>query len=407
MNDKPKIAVVSPFLDRRHGTERCVVEEIERLVQDYEIHIYSSHIEDLDVAKFVWHRIPSFPAPHLIHYIWFFVANHLARWWDRQIRGIRFDLLFSPGINCFDADVIAVHIVFAEYCRALRQDLQFSANPVTFWPRLLHRRLLYGLLMWLERRVYRDGDAKLIAISAKVAEDLSRFYSRDDATVIYHGLTSSSFDPAICQERRESARRALALPEEAFVLLLVANDWKRKGLPCLLESLARLRNNKIVLAVRGSDEAATLEALVDQRGLRGQVYLFPVPAPDAILYYAAADVCVAPSLEDSFSLPPGEAMACGLPVIASRQAGVSEIIHHGEDGLILEDPRDPQMLAGLIEQLYTDSELRNRLSVHAAATASQYSWDRNAAELKAAFETLIEQQGRLRAGEQTPLSASL
>ena len=50
---------------------------------------------------------PRCPGPHLFAYCWWFLANHLWRWWDRRFRGLRFDLTYTPGINCFDADVIS------------------------------------------------------------------------------------------------------------------------------------------------------------------------------------------------------------------------------------------------------------------------------------------------------------
>ena len=57
------------------------------------------------------------------------------------------------------------------------------------------------------------------------------------------------------------------------------------------------------------------------------------PRKDVEFYYAAADVYAGPSLQDSYAMPPAEAMACGLPVIVSASAGVSEIVTSGKDRL--------------------------------------------------------------------------
>ena len=57
-----RIAVVSPFIDKRHGTERPMVECLSRLAADYEFHIYSNRVEDVDLDRIVWHRIPLSPA---------------------------------------------------------------------------------------------------------------------------------------------------------------------------------------------------------------------------------------------------------------------------------------------------------------------------------------------------------
>ena len=59
---KPILAVVSPFIDKRHGTERRVAEWTARLTRDYDVHVYSQRVEDLDLSALTWHRIPRFPA---------------------------------------------------------------------------------------------------------------------------------------------------------------------------------------------------------------------------------------------------------------------------------------------------------------------------------------------------------
>jgi glycosyltransferase involved in cell wall biosynthesis len=69
--------------------------------------------------------------------------------------------------------------------------------------------------------------------------------------------------------------------------------------------------------------------------------MFLPPSPNVLQFYAAADAYVGPSLEDAYGLPVLEAMACGLPVLASSRAGVSEIIDHEINGIILRDPTTP------------------------------------------------------------------
>ena len=166
MTAKRRIAVVSPFLDKRHGTERCVAEQIERLARDYgyEVHLYSQRVEDVDEGGgggIVWHRVPAAPGPGLVRYLWWFAANHLWRWWDERIRRMKYDLLYSPGINCLNAQAISVHIVFAEFRERVAPNLEFWRNPIATWPRILHRRLYYRLIIALERRVYPRKDVAL------------------------------------------------------------------------------------------------------------------------------------------------------------------------------------------------------------------------------------------------------
>jgi len=119
---------------------------------------------------------------------------------------------------------------------------------------------------------------------------------------------------------------------------------------------------------------------------------FLAPRKDIEFYYAAADAYAGPSLQDSYGIPPVEAMACGLPVIVSASAGVAEIITHGVDGLILDDPTDSKVLATMIRHLYEDEALRSRLGERAAETARRYTWERNGFELAAIFEELLLQK---------------
>lgn len=387
---RPRIAVVTPFLDKRHGTERCVVEQVERLVGEYgyEVHVYSERVEDVG-APIVWHCVPTMQGPGLVRYAWWFLANHLWRWWDRYVRGLRYDFIYSPGINCLDAHVVSVHIVFAEYYRRVRTELTVSRNPLCFWPRLLHRRVYYRLIMLLERLVYTRRGTWLVPVSRKVSADLEQSYGRNGRmSVIYHGVDRGQFSPESRERLRVSARLALELPKDAFVLLLVGNDWKNKGLPCLLEALGRLDEPCLSLLVVGRDSRAPFEATLARDGLAKRAR-FLAPRADVEVYYSAADCYVAPSLEDAFALPVVEAMACGLPVIVSSHAGASEIVTEGVDALVLKDPRDAGELARLIRLVYEDGDLRARLAANALRTAWAYTWERNAAAMDAIFRELL------------------
>ncbi len=386
---RPRIAVVSPFLDKRHGTERCVAEQVERLADDYEFHVYSTRVEDVDLSKILWHRIPNIPGPHLLRYLWWFIANQLWRWWDRRVRKLEYDLVYSPGINCLDADVISIHIVFAEFYRQIQPELSLRRNPWRFWPRLIHRRLYYGLIIWLEQRVYSRRETSLVLIARKSAKDLKRFYDRTDSfPVVYHGVDHQTFNPEVRKRLREPARKQLHLDEDAFALLLVGNDWKKNGLPSLLEALGRLKEPQIRLLVVGQDDPRPYAKQIQGHVLEGKVCFLP-PRPDVAWYYAAADAYVGPSLEDAFGLPPAEAMACGLPVVVSQRAGVSEVMTDSADGIILQDPTDAEDLAGKIRGLYEEAELCRRLGENAAQTARRYSWERNAVEIRAVLEEAL------------------
>ncbi len=391
---KPVVAVVTPFLDNAYGTERIVIRWISALADEYDIHIYSQRVQDVDLSKFTLHRVPALPGPHIFNYIWWYFANQVRRAWDRTFRGLRPDIVFSPGVNCPDADVISVHIVFAEFARQAAPELQFSQAPVSAWPRLLHRRLYYRLVIFLEGRVYRSGSNELVLIAKKTAADLKRFYNRTErCLVLYLGLDHSVFNQPRRMAAREEARAELKLQPDDFAVLLVGNDLRKKGIRTLIESMKLLRDSRALLLVATRDDAAPFQALVREAGLEGRVQFHP-PRKDVDFYYAAADAYAGPSLEDTFALPPVEAMATGLPTLVSRENGTAEIIEHGVNGLILEKPTDAAALASMLRQLADDPELAARLGENGAKTARQFTWEQNVEDVRGVFAKVLARDDR-------------
>jgi UDP-glucose:(heptosyl)LPS alpha-1,3-glucosyltransferase len=379
---KPVLAVVSPFIDKRHGTERRIAEWTSRLARDFDVHLYSQRVEDLDLTRMTWHRIPKIPGPHLLNFLWWLAANHIWRWFDHSIRGVTHDLVFTAGTNCLDADAISIHIVFAEFVRQVRSEMSLQRNPALSWPRLIHRRLYYRLITLLERHLYTQPRAQLILIAQKTARDLNRFYgSHDVLPVVYMGIDHTTFNPQLRIARRDEVRKELSVRDEQFVLLLVGNDWRKKGLYTLLGALPLLADRQVLLLVVGDDEKLPYQEQIRRSGLSDRVRFLP-SRQDVAFYYAAADVYVGPSLEDTFAQPPAEAMACGLAVITSVTNGTAEIITDGVDGLIVQDPNDAEELAAQIRRLCQDPNLRRQLGENAARTALRYTWDQNGEQMK-------------------------
>lgn len=382
-----RLAVVSPFVDRRHGTERALAELLERLARDEhcEIHLYAQRVEDLPfdrsasaggTSTIVWHKVLAIPGPHLLQFLSWLLLNTFCRRWDRWIHGLRCDLVLSPGINCLDADVVIVHALFHRLRELARAEKHASA-PSGFFRRL-HRRCYYALLSAFERRIYSAPEVSLVAVSPRTAALLHEYFRRQNVRVIPNGVDTAQFSPAARLARRGPARALRQFRENDFVLLLVGNDWSNKGLPSILEALPKLLDLPAKLLIVGSDAPAPSREMAACLGVLDRCSWEPARA-DILDAYASADVYVSPSREDSFGMPVAEAMACGLPVITSVLAGVSGLLHDGADSFILRDPSDVESLAKLIRMLCEQPEMRTRIGQAAAKTALEWSWDRNAA----------------------------
>jgi len=386
-----RLAVVSPFVDRRHGTERALAEVLERLARKNlcEIHLYSQRVESLalappgvarsqDSGAIIWHKVPAIPGPHLLQFIAWLFLNSFRRAWDRWIRGLRFDLVLSPGINCLNADVVIVHALFHRLQELAREDNRSLPRPGFL--RQLHRRAYYSLLAGLERRIYSDPKVSLAAVSQRTAALLRDYFRRQDVRVVPNGVDNAQFSPSTRLARRPEARLRRNFQEIHFVLLLIGNDWRVKGLETVLRAVAALRDLPILLIAAGDDSPDSFREMAKSLGILERCRFEP-SREEVLDFYAAADLYVSPSREDSFGLPVAEAMACGLPVITSTLAGVAALVRDGVDGFILPQFDDFQGLARILHRLYTDEALRQNAGDAAAKAALQWTWERNAADV--------------------------
>lgn len=398
-----RLTVVSPFLDRQHGTELCIIEQIERFVRGYgwSIDLYSQKVSQLEgirtasaatetpSASIIWHKVSAIPGPHLLTFAWWFIANQWQRWWDRRAGRVFPDLVYSPGINCLDADVIVVHIVFHEFYRRVKPQLALRILPLMSWPRAIHRKLYYNLIMLLERQIYSDSSVCLVAVSRILAKHLETHFRRTDVTIIPNAVDTLRFAFPRRTARRSASRDSFHFRENEFVLLLIGNDLMNKGLGALLRACALLTDLPLRLLVVGSDDPDFFQPMIQELRLQDRLR-FESPSTDVLCFYAAADLYVGPSLEDSFGLPILEAMACGLPVIASAHSGASELIRDGETGFILHDPQDHTQLANLIRRSYMDETLRREMGEAASREVpANSSWENNTEETKLLLENIF------------------
>jgi glycosyltransferase involved in cell wall biosynthesis len=331
-------------------------------------------------GSLVWHRVPTLPGPHLFKFLFWIVANTAMRWWHRLAHGLRFDLVFSPGINCFDADFIVVHALFRRLRELADQPSSQSRAGETQNPwRRLHRSAYYATVAAIERIVYANRKTHLAAVSRRTADLLGRYFNRSGVAVIYNGIDTVQFSAPARLALRQGARYRRNFSDKEFVLLLIGNDWRVKGLPTILAAMAATRDLPVRLIVVGSDVATSFQGDAQRLGIADRCRWEP-PRADVIDFYATADVYVSPSLEDSFGLPVAEAMACGLPVITSKFAGVSELIQNDRDGLVLPDPSNTAVLADILRDLHANPAARASLGDAASLAAQTWTWDQNATE---------------------------
>ncbi|MBN1455823.1 MAG: glycosyltransferase family 4 protein [Methanomicrobia archaeon] len=151
----------------------------------------------------------------------------------------------------------------------------------------------------------------------------------------------------------------------ALKLLTVANITPLKGLDMLIEALARLSDPALTLDIVGDEHrdlrySQRLKASVARYGLETRVRFHGQQPPDKLArFYADADILVLPSHCEAFGIVVAEAMAFGLPIVATRCGGIPELVTDGENGFLV-PPNDVSSLAEAIQKLAADPARRAR-----------------------------------------------
>ena len=176
-------------------------------------------------------------------------------------------------------------------------------------------------------------------------------------------------------------------------------DVAMKGLSFLLEAVAKLRTERgdVHLTVIGrKKEGGRSAATIEQLGLTDVVeFVTGVPDERIVELYSEAEVAVVPSLYEGFSLPAIEAMACGVPVVATTGGALPEVVGADGDTALLVPPGDSEALAARIKDALDDPALRARVGAAGRARViDQWSWRHTA-------ERTVEQYRLLLAGHGT------
>ncbi len=238
-----------------------------------------------------------------------------------------------------------------------------------------------------ETEILQQCDA-VIASTSLEKQDLVRLYGADEQkiTVIPPGVDTDRFHPP---EDRQALRKELGFSDDPLVFTLGRLD-KRKGFDLYLRAAARVKellgkngDVRFVLSAGASKghareikERDRLQELLESLSIEGSVTWLPILQEDDIpRYYGAADVFVLPSRYELFGIVMLEAMACGLPVVATKFGGPPEVITDGENGRLV-DPTDIESLATAITDLVRHPEQREKMGRAARRTIeNSYSWE--------------------------------
>jgi len=242
-------------------------------------------------------------------------------------------------------------------------------------------------------RLVAQGADRIICASEGERKVLIEHYGVSPlrAVQVPCGVDTDHFRP----RSRAAARRRLGLPVDEPLVLYVGRIVPLKGIDILLRAAAEMEGRFGLLVVGGDSKDARrkseLRSLAEEMGITERVFFQDAVSHQQLpLYYNAADICVVPSYYESFGLVALEAMACGVPVVASRVGGLLETVRDGETGYLV-PWRCPEPFAERLEMLLANEPLRRSLGRRARAAVERFRWAEVAARVEDVYHELVSQ----------------
>lgn len=253
-----------------------------------------------------------------------------------------------------------------------------------------HQRRGFPRGVELAYRALAPSTARALAISSSVKEfAVQRMGFRpDDVEVLGYPLPRHSWPAPNADEVRAVRDRHGFGPDDVIVGA-VTRFFPAKGVRFLIQAFGELARDlprtRLVLVGKGPEEPE-LRMLAERLGLAERV-TFAGFRRDAHAYVATFAVAVVPSIEEGFGLVALEAMALGVPVVASRVGGLPDIVTHGESGLLV-TPGCAGEITAAIRHIVTDGNARARMRAFAARDAQRFALDTYVGRLTEIYQEL-------------------
>jgi phosphatidylinositol alpha-mannosyltransferase len=287
----------------------------------------------------------------------------------RVTLGLRFKHQAREVLEAHRFDILHFHEPFVPFLSPTMLDQsRGTVNIATF-----HAFGGFSPSYWIGKRFAGRLADRLdgrIAVSGAARHFISRYFP-GDYQIIPNGVDLDRFTHAQPFEELRDGR--------TLNILFVGRLEERKGLIHLLKAYHRLRKRKVdarLLVVGAGPKLREYKRFVGLRGIRDVEFLGRVSDGDKVRYFASADIYCAPNTgQESFGIVLLEAMAAGVPIVASDIHGFKRVVERNVQGLLVE-PRNPRALAAALYSLARDPDLRHEMGDAGRARAPEFSWDR-------------------------------
>jgi phosphatidylinositol alpha-mannosyltransferase len=303
------------------------------------------------------------------------LSFHLSRYINRILDKERFDIIHyhEPLMPALPLTVL----------RASK-----TCNVGTFHAYAKSSYAYYYGQRWVRR--YHRKLHGLVAVSNPARDFVGRYF-RGQYSVVPNGVDLDRFGAHV--------KPLPELRDGKINILFLGRLEQRKGLGVLLRAYAQVKERipelRLVIVGPAQDRARRrYESFVEAQNIRDVIFAGFVSDEDKPRYFASADIYCAPNTgKESFGIVLLEAMATGLPVVASDIPGFAQVISSGREGILVRRD-DPLSLASALSLLAGDPQLRVRLGRDGLRRAQAFSWDRVVDQLVVAYEDAVRRYQR-------------
>ena len=327
-----KIALIRKKYSDFGGAELYIKRLAEGLAgSGHEVHFFASSWKiKPDERGIIFHKVPSLSFSSLFSLLSFLFFLKI------RLKEEKFDIIHS-----FER-TLSQHIYRAgDGCH--KEWLFQRARHRGFLKKMMMRfSPLHICLLSIEKRMFEKGNYQyIIANSRMVKENIMRHYGvpEEKIKIIYNSIDLERFSSEHKEEMRIKTRKEYRIDSRDTLISFVGSGFERKGLGFAIRTVKALQDKRYKLIVAGKGKIGKYEKLAQKLSVREQI-IFTGPLLDTSPVYAASDVFLLPTLYDPFSNACLEAVSFCVPVITTRMNGAAETVVEGQNGFVIEDPKD-------------------------------------------------------------------
>lgn len=371
------LILVHYFLPRwLAGTELATYHIAKGLAKlGHDIHIITSLDKGLPNEEymdgFLIHRIKLIEGPRFLRLIFYWISIlFIVKSIDPCIIHVQ-GLPLAPAAFCSRLLFGKRYIIWCRSSNWYKESTDSLQEKVY---NIVSSKILYKLSMNYAEYV--------LALTRSMSTEINKYNIGNKVLVIPNGIDIDVFD-SVCVRSQKFNNN--------FIVLWVGRFRTEKGIEYLIRAMlflvGRIKNIRLLLIGEGPMELKLKELTKKLNLDEFIVFIGKVPNEKIPEYMLYSDVFVLPSITEGFPLVLLEAMASGLPIIASRVDGIPEIIQDGKNGFLVE-PANPNAIAQSILKIYTDCQLKNEISSYNKEFAKNFSWENIAMRIDELYSSI-------------------